>query len=359
MMQAGDAGLQDARHLLFMPDLLAYFLTGQRRSEYTVASTSQLLDIHRRQWSRELVERLGLAPDLLQPLVEPATLLAELEPGIGRETGLSGTRLIATATHDTAAAVAAVPARGDDWAYLSSGTWSLLGIETKAPLLSAAAKESNFTNEGGVGGSIRFLKNIMGLWLLQCLKNVCPAWQHLSHADLLQSVPPAGRLRVFVDPDCPAFLNPRDIRAEMDRYCQLTGQGVAGDDEAHAAVILESLALKYRLVLDQIRTVSGRAVNRLHVVGGGARNERLCQFTANVTGLPVYAGPVEASALGNLGAQAVACGEVASWTELRSVIAHSFPVREFVPQERRRWEDAYQRFIEILASYPEEENHDR
>jgi rhamnulokinase len=339
--------LEIARALLFMPDLFNYLLTGVCKTEFTFATTSQLYNPVQGDWEDELFRLLGVSRGIMQEIVPPGTVLGPLTLDVAVETGVGQIPVVATASHDTAAAVAAVPAEGEEWAYISSGTWSLMGVETRAPVIDERTAALNLTNEGGVGGTFRLLKNITGLWLLQQCQRVWArerAYSAYSAAELVQlaaEAPPCGAL---IDPGAASFMNPLDMPEAIRHFCQETGQEPPASDGAMARCILESLALNYRAVLEELRQVYGRPIRTIHIVGGGAQNELLNQFTAEATGLPVVAGPSEATAVGNILVQALAMGELASPDEIREVVRASFPLQRYEPREAERWEEAYMRF---------------
>jgi len=339
--------LKIASDLLLMPDLFSYLLCGERRTEFTIATTSQLYNPTKRDWEDELFLALGLSPDLMQEIVPPGTVLGLLRGDIARETGISGVPVVATASHDTAAAVAAVPAEGDDWAYVSSGTWSLMGVESPQPIISDQTRDFNFTNEGGVEGTFRVLTNIMGLWLLQRCRAAWAADRQSTYQDLIQAASSAPPFKAVIEPDHADFLNPPDMPAAIQAFCRRTNQPIPETIGELSRCILESLALKYHMVLDQARLIYPRPINRIHVVGGGSRNELLCQFAANATGLPVIAGPAEAAAVGNLLVQALALRHIASLREIRDIVRLSFAVGRYEPQEPQPWHSAYDRFREL------------
>jgi len=347
MVRDGAPALPRARDLLFMPDLISYFLSGEKRTEFTFATTSQLYNPVTGEWEEELFSALGLSRDLMQEIVPPGTVLGMLGPKVCRETGLAPVPVVATASHDTASAVAAAPGEGGEWAYISSGTWSLMGIESDRPILTARARELNLTNEGGVGGTFRVLKNIMGLWLLQQCRKAWAAERTCSYEELVQMAEAAPAFGPLIDPDREEFLNPPDMPEAMRRRCRETGERVPETRGEFARCVLESLALKYRLVLDQLREVHPHPINRIHIIGGGTRNELLCQLAADATGLPVMAGPVEATAAGNVLVQALGLGCLASVAEVREVVRRSFPLKRYQPRKEARWEAAYRRFREL------------
>lgn len=343
--------LERADALLMTPDLFAYFLTGEKHTEYTIASTTQLLDAAKRGWSRELMERFGLPARLFRPIVAPGTAVGSLSAEVCEELGVPAAKVVAVAEHDTASAVAAVPARGENFAYLSSGTWSLLGTETDAPVIGEASRALNFTNEGGCGGKIRYLKNIIGLWLIQESRR---QWQRegaqVSFAELEAEAAAAPAFGSFIDPDAPEFVAPGDIPGRIREFCARTGQKVPQSRGEVMRCVYESLALKYRFALGGLERSSGRRFDTLHVIGGGTKDRFLCRLTAGAIGRPVVAGPVEATVLGNIAVQLIAAGEFASLTQARQAIAASFPPARFEPEQRDAWDDAAGRFEKILAA---------
>ena len=334
-----------AASLATIPDLLNYWLTGQLRSEFTIASTTQFVDARTRTWATDLLCELNLPSHLLAPLVEPGTRVGTISAGLSR--AHAGTPVVAPACHDTGSAVASVAAGGRT-AFLSSGTWSLLGTELAAPVVTERARQLNFTNEGGVCGTTRLLKNIAGLWLLQsCRRAWTAAGVTYSYDDLMAAA--ADERLAFgalFDPDHPDFLHPDDMIAAIAGYCRATGQADPSGPPAYARAILESLAFKYRVVLDALEALTGTAFDEIRVVGGGARNRLLNQFTADATGRRVVAGPVEATALGNIAMQMVTTGAVASLDEARAIIDRSFPVERYEPVNADRWAQEYARFQE-------------
>jgi rhamnulokinase len=340
--------IEAASALLMMPDLFNYWMTGERRTEYTIASTSQMVDPAGRSWAAALLDRLELPRHLLQPIVEPGTRIGALRAGVCP--ALEGTPIIAPACHDTGSAFAAVDTGGRG-AILSSGTWSLLGAELDAPVVTERARELNFTNEGGIFGTTRVLKNITGMWLLQsCVRAWTPAGQASSYDELLAAAgddrPP---FRSLIDPDHADFFHPPDMPDAIASFCRRTGQPVPDSPGAVTRAILESLAFKYRLVLESLEAVAGRRFDHLRIVGGGSRNRLLSQFTADAIGRPVLAGPVEATALGNVAMQMAATGAMRSIGEARAVIDRSFPAERFEPRETSRWDAEYSRFLEYVG----------
>ncbi len=332
LADSGGDALRRARHLLLIPDLVNHHLTGVRRTEYTNATTTQCFGLAAQDWDPELIAAAGVDPALFQEIVEPGTVLGTLRSSVQAATGLGAIPVIAIGSHDTASAVAAAPGEGSDWAFLSSGTWSLLGVESENPVLTDDARQVNFTNEGGVEGTVRLLTNIAGLWLLQRFRQ--DLGEGVSYADLLALArrSPADGSRI--DPDDPTFLNPKSMTEALVAFFQNTAQAIPETLGAFVRCLLSSLADRYRTALDELRRVSGREINRLHVVGGGAKNSLLCQLTATAIGIPVIAGPAEATAIGNLLMQARARREIASLKELRSMVRASFPPTIYEPEQR-------------------------
>jgi rhamnulokinase len=341
--------LEVAETLLFMPDLFHYFFTGIKVNEYTDASTSQMLDPRSRGWAFGLAKALGLPAHLLGTLVAPGTVLGPLRAPVAAETGLKPVPVIAPASHDTASAVAAVPATGTSWAYISSGTWSLMGAETTEPLLGEKALACNFTNEGGVGGTIRLLKNIMGLWLVQECRRVWErARKALTYDDLTRLAEASPAFISLVDPDDAGFILPPNMPAALGEFCRRSGQAVPVEPGPVMRCALESLALRYRWVLERLEELLGRRLEVVHIVGGGSQNALLCQFTADACNRPVVAGPVEATAVGNVLVQAIGLGLLGSLADARAVVRQSFEVRTYSPQNPECWQEPYQRFLKLI-----------
>lgn len=337
-----------ARNLVTIPDLLNYWLTGRLACEYTNATTTQFVDPETRSWATALLENLGLPTRLLTPIVEPGSVLGPLNRTASP--AFSGTPVIAPACHDTGSAVASV-ATSPNSAFLSSGTWSLLGAELSQPRITPRACSLNFTNEGGVCGTIRFLKNIAGLWLLQsCRRNWTSSGNESSYDELLTAAGENERdsFRSLFDPDHPSFLRPDDMPSTISAYCRRTDQPAPQTAPAFTRAILESLAFKYREVLECLEELTGNRVAEIRIVGGGCKNRLLNQFTANATGRIVVAGPVEATALGNIAMQMLATGAVGSLAEARCVIDRSFPVERFEPSAADRWNSQFPRFQHYL-----------
>jgi rhamnulokinase len=342
--------LDAASDLLFMPDLFNYLLTGKKASEFTMASTSQILDPRKRAWIPGLFQAMGLSKPILQEVSEPGRVLGPLLPKVAEETGLGDIPVVLTASHDTGAAVAAVPARGANWTYISSGTWSLVGVEEKEPVITEEALAGNFTNEGGVAGTIRFLKNVSGLWLVQQCRKAWEGRRNAGYEELVRLAADAPPFQAFLDPDDPSFLNPPDMPEAIRAYCLKTGQAPPESEAAFIRAVLESLALKYRVVIDQMERVIGRPIERIHVIGGGSRNGLLCRFAADATGRPVSAGPAEATAVGNILVQAMALGRVRNHEELRAIVRDSFEPKDYEPRDEKAWTAALKRFRDVTGT---------
>lgn len=343
-IQQNPGSFESASRLLFMPDIFNFLLTGEAKTEFTVATTSQLLNPRSKSWEPELFSALKLPQSLMQEIVDPATRLGTLRTSVAQDVSLRDVSVTAVASHDTASAIAAIPAEGEDWAYISSGTWSLMGVELREPIVSDEALSSNFTNEGGVAGTFRFLKNIMGLWLLQQCRKEWSTTVQYDYDEMIRLSEGAKPFRSLIDPDYSEFFNPMSMTGAIRQFCQKTGQPIPESHAEYIRSILESLALKYRSTLDQLRRLTGQRVTRIHIIGGGAKNTLLCQFAANATGATVIAGPVEATAIGNILVQALAAGCVGSLKEMRAVVRQSFQPVSFEPKETDVWQSAYERY---------------
>ena len=305
--------------LLFMPDLINYMLTGVAVNEYTIASTSQLLDAQSRGWATELMSKLGISPSLFGNIVQPGSVVGQL-PG--------GARVFAVGSHDTASAIGAIAAGGDDWAFLSSGTWSLMGITLDRPVLTEEARSADFTNEGGVDGRVLFMRNLTGLWLLQRL---VAEWGTNDYDKLLAECEECEPLRSVIDSDDPAFTNPASMSEAIADYCAQTGQSVPQTRGEMVRCVLESLVLKYRAVAAQIEANTSRTIGRLFVVGGGSKNRLLNQWIADALGVEVVVGLAEGTAVGNIMQQAIADGAVRDWAHAHEIISASFPPKSYTP----------------------------
>ncbi|MHC4805134.1 MAG: rhamnulokinase [Planctomycetota bacterium] len=332
-----------AKNLIFMADLFSYYLCGKVFGEYSLASTSQFMDMRTGQWSKEVLDKLSLPIGILPKIVRPGTVVGQLGARVGSELGCGPIPVITIGSHDTASAVAAVPAAEDtNWAYLSSGTWSLMGVEVPQAVINEKSFEYEFTNEGGVENTIRLLKNIMGLWLMQECKR---QWQRegtdLSYAELSAMAEKTEPFARHIDVDYSGFLAPGDMPKRINDYLVHTGQNPIDDKGQMIRTILEALAFKYRLVLARIEDVIGKTVDCLHIVGGGMQNELLNQFAANATGKKVIVGPAEATATGNILMQAKATGQIKTLAEAREIVRHSFDLKEYQPQDASLWDERY------------------
>lgn len=339
-----DSALRAAHKILFMPDALSYMLTGEMVTEYTIASTAQLVNAQTRALEPELLKALDLTMEHFGRFVYPGEKVGTLTPEVQKLTGLGAIPVIAVAGHDTGSAVAAVPALDRNFAYLSSGTWSLMGVETDAPVITAETEALNFTNEGGVEGTIRLLKNICGMWLLERCRG---AWGDTSYLVLIAEAEASEPFRSLINPDNEQFANPADMQAAICAYCAETGQPVPETRGQMVRCIFESLALRYRQVIENLRSLSPRPVDTLHVIGGGSRNDLLNQFTANAVGIPVVAGPSEATAIGNVMIQAMAAGEATDVAGMRRLIHRSIPLKTYQPQDTESWDVAYMHYKNI------------
>ena len=351
MKEQGDEALEAADTLLFMPDLIAYLLTGAKATEYTIASTSQMINPATRDWDRELLERLGLPAGILTEIQPAGTVRGLLREEIARETGLPQVPVIAVASHDTASAVAAVPAqKGSRFAYISSGTWSLLGAELKAPLCREEVMRANYTNEGGLCGTTRLLKNIMGLWIIQECKR---AWDRegaeIGFGEIVKLAEAAPAFKAVIDVDDPCFMAPGGMPERIQDYCRRTNQPVPETRGEIARVVYESLALKYRWAIERLeKDLLGHEIDVLHIVGGGSKNEMLNRFTAQAIGRKVVAGPSEGTVIGNLLVQAMALGAIDSLDALREVVARSFENKTCLPEgDASAWDESYARLLRL------------
>jgi rhamnulokinase len=339
--------LNIAKDLLFIPDIFNYFLTGKKFTEFTFATTSQLYNIRTDSWEKQIFAQLGVSSDIMQKIIRHGTIVGMVEPEIRKETGLTEIPVIAVGSHDTASAVAACPIAGDNAAYISSGTWSLMGIESNKPIISETAFKYNITNEGGICDTFRVIKNLTGLWLLQEYRREEIKILDFSYAELSNMGMNTASIGAVIDPNAPDFIKPESMSKAIAAYCQSTGQLVPQSTGEFVRTILESLALAYRYTLGQLEEISGRKITQFNIIGGGSQNQALCQFAADCTGLPVYAGPVEATAIGNILVQAMALGKVKSHHELREIVKRSFPLIMYEPQHTPYWDEIYARFLRI------------
>ena len=355
MRKAGNVALENADKVLFIPDALSYMLTGKAICEYTVASTSQILNPMTKDLDKELVESLGLKRSQFGEMTSPATIIGTLTKEVQKMTGLTAIPVIAVAGHDTASAVAAVPAKNEEFAYLSSGTWSLMGIETKEAIINDRSFDLNFTNEGGIDGTTRFLKNICGMWIYErCRKEWKDAaaanntdMEALSHSALIAKAMKQPAFQSIINPDDAVFANPSSMIDAIQGYCEKTSQYVPKTYGEICRCIFESLALRYRQIFTWLKEFANFDIHVLHIIGGGSLNAYLNQFTANSCGITVLAGPQEGTAIGNIMLQAKASGAVKDIWEMRQIIANSLELKRFEPQDKEAWNKAYEHFLEI------------
>lgn len=334
--------------ILFMPDALSYMLTGKMVTEYTIASTSQMLDAKTKKFDPLLLKALGLSENNFGNFVFPGEIIGALSENVQKQTGLGPVPVIAVAGHDTGSAVAAVPANDKNFAYLSSGTWSLMGIETNAPILTEESFQLNFTNEGGIEGTIRFLKNICGMWLLEkCRTEWGTMSDENSYPQLIADAKAADSFISFINPDAPDFSNPTSMVKAIQNYCEKSNQVVPRTKAEITRCIFESLAFRYRQVLDSLKKFATFPIENLHVIGGGSKNAMLNQFTANALGIPVIAGPMEATAIGNIMVQAKAVGFYSDIQSMRNSINDSIDLVTFKPENTEEWNQYYQRFLTV------------
>ena len=356
MKLSGSSLLDVAETLLMMPDLFHWLLTGVKCNEMTEASTSQFYNPVKGDWATELLDQFSLPTRILGRIEQPGTTLGPLRANLAAETGLGAAKVVLPGSHDTASAVMAVPAHSQpgvrpDWCYVSLGTWALMGIESPRPVVNDSVLKLNFTNEGGVGGTTRLLKNITGLWMVQECRRVWNlAGENLDWEALNQLSAAATPLRSFVNPDAADFMAPGDMPEAIRAFCRKTGQPVPEGKGAVLRCALESIAMKFRQVLGMCEELGGGRIETIHIVGGGTKNRQICQAAADACGRRVVAGPIEATATGNLMMQAVAAGDVASIAEAREVIRRSFPVEEYLPQNTAAWDEAYERFSKVAGS---------
>ena len=350
MQRASSPILEQAESLLMMPDLFHWLMTGNKANEFTNATTTQFYNPRTQRWATQMLERLGIPTHILGTIVPPGTCLGKLRSDVVAEIGLPNVDVVLPGTHDTASAVMAVPTveqagMKPNWCYISSGTWSLMGVETVQPVIGNTSQQLNLTNEGGVGGTIRLLKNIAGLWLVQeCRRIWQQAGQSYDWPKLVALAEGAPPLVSLVDPDDGSFVAPADMPDAIRQYCGQTGQAVPDTHGAVIRCVLESLALRYRDVLESLEQLTGARLETIHIVGGGTQNELLCQLAADACRRLVVAGPVEATAIGNVMIQAIAAGEVGSISQARGIIRDSFDVKEYAPRNPDPWDEAFTRF---------------
>ena len=342
--------LARAKHMLFIPDLFAYFLTGSIMAEYTIASTSQMLDAEKSDWAYDMLEKLGIPTRILPEIKDSGTIYGLLRADIAEELGCKQVPVVAVCTHDTGSAVVSVPSVEDDFCYVSSGTWSLFGTEIEKPLVNERSAAFNITNEGSYARKIRLLKNIMGLWLIQESRR---QWRRegteVSFADIEREALKVRPFQSFIDPDYPAFELPGNLPKHVQEYCRNTNQPIPQGIGEIAMVIYQSLAMKYRYVLDMLKELNGTEYGILHLVGGGGKDGLLSQMASNACNIKVIAGPAEATALGNVGVQMMALGEISDLKALRGIILSSADSKTYLPEHDQSWEDAYTRFLNVTG----------
>ena len=343
-----EPALQIADKLLMVPDLINYWLTGRAVSEFTEATTSQILDTREGAWSQEIIKAMGFPKHIFPEIIQPGTRLGTLRQSLVDELGLN-TVVVAPPTHDTGSAVAAIPAEAEDYIWISSGTWSIIGMNVPEPIINEKTYANNFTNEGGVSDTYRFSKNVTGLWIVQQCRD---QWQkeerEFSYTELTQMAKNAPHLQAFIDPDYNEFLQMGNMVEKIQDYCRITGQTVPETKGEIIRSALQGLALRYRFVIEQLEELSGRRATEIHIVGGGTKNILMNQFTADALNRKVVTGPIEATAIGNIIVQAIAMGEVPSWPAGVEVIKNSFDIQTYRPRDRAGWDEAYGRFKENL-----------
>ncbi|HEY59968.1 MAG TPA: rhamnulokinase [Anaerolineae bacterium] len=341
--------LEIAATFLTIPDLFNYFFTGKAVSEFTIATTTQCYDPHKQDWSTELLDGLGIPRRIFPKIVMPGTIVGPMRTSVAEELGVN-VPVIAVACHDTGSAAAAVPAEGHNFVWISSGTWSVVGTNSPEPVINKSSFTNNFSNEGGLEGTFRFLKNVMGLWIVQeCRRQWHEDGNEYSYTELTKMAKDAPALVSFIDPDYKKFLRPGKMVNRVQEYCQQTGQPVPREVGEITRAVLEGLALKYRWVIERLEEMIGHKLDTIHIIGGGTKNTLLSQFTADACGKTVITGPVEATAVGNLIVQAIAKGDISSWKEGRSIICNSFEILTFNPGDQKPWNKAYQSLRELMG----------
>jgi rhamnulokinase len=349
MVKENSPILDIAQIFVSIPDLLNYWLCGEITNEFTNATTTQCLDPIKRDWSQPVLEAMRIPTHLFGSVTAPGTQLGTLLPEVAEETGAGDVKVVLPACHDTGSAVVAVPAQNQDFAWLSSGTWSIIGAEVKEPVLSEKALAYNFTNEGGVFDTWRLSKNIMGLWLVQeCRREWQQEGKDLSYDEITELAAGADSFIAVIDPDDDIFFHPGDMPGNIRSFCKKTGQKVPGSEGEVARVALESLALKYRWVLERLEELAGKEFSPIHIIGGGSQSRLLNQFTADATGRPVITGPVEATAIGNILMQVIGLGHLSSLAEARGIVRNSFEVEEYTPKTKDSWDEAYAKLQKLM-----------
>ena len=349
MLKDDPHALDSADKLLFIPDLLNYFLTGKAVTEYSVASTGGLLDVKTRDWAMDIIRDMGIPTGIFTEIAQPGTVLGKLLPDVAEHTGIHDANVVHVAAHDTASAVVSVPADGDEFIYISSGTWSLMGTELNDAITTKEACDCGFTNEGGAEGKIRFLRNIMGLWLEQESKRQWAREGKQFTYDQLSDMAMASKpLQSLINPDDPSFMAPGNLPRRIKEFCEKTGQHVPENEGEVVRCIFESLALKYRWTVENMDAMMGRRTPFINIVGGGTKEPPLCRFTAEACGRPVYAGPTEATAIGNLAVQLMAAGEIKNLAEARQMVRDSFEIKCYQPANTEMWDAGYEKFLKLI-----------
>ena len=349
MVHAKSPVLDIAKTFITIPDLINYWLCGEITNEFTNATSTQCLDPIKREWSQPVLEAMGIPAHLFGPVTAPGTPIGTLLPSIAEETGAGEIKVVLPACHDTGSAVVAVPAQNQDFAWISSGTWSIMGAEVREPSLGAKALQYNFTNEGGVFNTWRLSKNIMGLWLVQeCRREWQRQGQDYSYDEMTRLAAESEAFLAVINPDDNAFFHPGDMPEKIRTYCKKTGQRIPQSNGEILRIALESLALKYRWVLERLEELSNKELTPIHIIGGGTKNRLLNQFTADATGRMVVTGPVEATAIGNVLMQAIGLGHIASLEKARAIVRNSFEVDEYSPHPSNLWDDAYAKLLNLL-----------
>jgi rhamnulokinase len=340
--------LESAETFLPMPDLFNYWLTGQKSCEFTIATTTQCFDPRQNTWAAPLLEKLSIPTKIFPKIISPGSVIGPLHPTVCDELGVSNIKVIAPASHDTGSAVAAIPANNEDFAWISSGTWSIMGVNSASPVITAESLAYNFTNEGGQNYSYRYSKNIVGLWLVQeCRRTWAAQGQNYSYDEITAMAKAAAPLCSLVNPDSDDFLKPGDMPSRIQAYCKRTGQEIPQTPGAIVRCALESIALKYRRVLEQLEASTGKHLNPIHIIGGGTKNRLLNQLAADATHRTVITGPIEATATGNILLQAMAQGHLSSMDEVRCVVQNSFTPEVYQPLASENWETAYKTFLDL------------
>jgi len=348
LQKMGFEPLKKAKHLLFMPDIFNYLLTGVIQTEFSIATTSQLYNPVKRMWDQDILRRLRIPPNIMPRIAEPGSIIGSVSNNVSYETGIARIPVVAVVSHDTGSAIAAIPSTGTNWAYISTGSWCLMGFESHRPIITKNSQHLNFTNEGGVGHSFRILKNLTGLWLLQECRKV---WKEndYSFAHMIALADESKPFAACIDTDHPSFLHPKNIESAILAYCENTGQYVPQTHGEIIRIILEGLAFKFRVVTEQIEALRGVKPEAIYMTGGGIKNEMLCRFTADSCGIPVIASLDEATATGNIMVQALALGIVKNVAEIREVTEKSFPSVRYEPKDTEIWDNAFQDYLKITG----------